>query len=67
LTSVESFYQRALAGDVDEVQEHAEELLKKRSLASYYDDVAMPGLELAAHDLARVSLSARRWNALKIR
>jgi hypothetical protein len=28
LTKIESFYQRALAGDLDEVQEQAEELLK---------------------------------------
>jgi AI-2E family transporter len=53
LTSVESFYQRVLAGDLDELQEHAEELLKKMSLSSYYDEIALKGLELAAHDMAR--------------
>jgi AI-2E family transporter len=65
LTNVESFYQRALAGDVDEVQENAEELLKERSLASYYDDVAMPGLELAAHDLARGFLTRGQMERIK--
>ena len=53
LTKVENFYQRVLAGDPDEVQEHAEELLKEMSLSSYYDEVALKGLELAARDLAR--------------
>ncbi len=53
LTSVENFYQRVLAGDLDEVQEHAEDLLKEISLSTYYDDVALKGLELAAHDAAR--------------
>jgi hypothetical protein len=37
----------------DEVQEHPEELLKEMSLSSYYDEVALKGLELAARDLAR--------------
>jgi predicted PurR-regulated permease PerM len=53
LTSVENFYQRVLAGDLDELQEHAEELLKKMSLSAYYDEIALKGLELAAHDIAR--------------
>ena len=53
LTRVENFDQRVLAGDPDEVQEHAEELLKEMSLSSYYDEVALKGLELAAGDLAR--------------
>ena len=48
LTSVESFYQRMLAGDPDEVHDHAEILLKQMSLSSYYDDVALKGLRLAA-------------------
>jgi hypothetical protein len=53
LTNVENFYQRVLAGDLDELQEHAEDLLKKMSLSSYYDEIALKGLELAAHDIAR--------------
>jgi predicted PurR-regulated permease PerM len=53
LTSVESFYQRMLAGDHDEVYDHAEILLKQRSLASYYDDVALQGLRLAVADTER--------------
>jgi predicted PurR-regulated permease PerM len=53
LTPVESFYQRLLAGDLDEVQEHAEVLLKEKSLSSYYDDVALKGMRLAAEDAHR--------------
>jgi hypothetical protein len=53
LTSIENFYQRVLAGDLDELQEHAEDLLKKMSLSSYYDEIALKGLELAAQDIAR--------------
>jgi hypothetical protein len=53
LLKSESFYQHLLAEDEDDLQEQAEEMLKEISLAAYYDDVAMPGLELAARDLAR--------------
>ncbi|MFC4166932.1 AI-2E family transporter [Teichococcus aestuarii] len=53
LTPVENFYQRALAGDPDEVQEQAELLLRERSLCSYYDEVALKGLALAASDVRR--------------
>ena len=65
LTKIESFYQRALAGDLDEVQEQAEGLLKEISLASYYDEVAMPGLELAARDLARGVLTRAQMERIK--
>jgi predicted PurR-regulated permease PerM len=53
LTSVESFYQRILAGDPDEARAQAELTLKDRSLSSYYDEVALKGLQLAAADSAR--------------
>jgi len=53
LTPVENFYQRILAGDPDEVQEHAELILKTCPLATYYDEVVIKGLELAARDAAR--------------
>lgn len=53
LTPVENFYQRTLAGDPDEAQEQAEVLLKERSLCSYYDEVALKGLHLAAADVRR--------------
>lgn len=53
LTPVENFYQRILADDPEEAQEHAELILKDCSLSAYYDDVVMKGLELAARDAAR--------------
>jgi hypothetical protein len=65
LTKIENFYQRALAGDVEEVQEHAEELLEEIDLVSYYDEVAMPGLELAARDIARGVLTRAQMERIK--
>ena len=53
LTAVESFYQRVLAGDADEVLDHAEAVLKTAPLQTYYDDVALPALKLAAKDAER--------------
>ena len=65
LTPVESFYQRMLAGDQDEARDHAEQSLKQRSLTSYYDDVALPGLELAAVDAQRGTLTAEQLERMK--
>jgi hypothetical protein len=53
LTPVESFYQRMLAGDPNEAREQAETLLREMTLSSYYDEVALKGLQLAATDAAR--------------
>ncbi len=53
LTPAESFYQRILAGDADEALDQAEALLRDRSLSSYYDEVALKGLQLAANDALR--------------
>jgi len=58
LTPVESFYQRVLAGDPDEALEQAEVLLRDRSLSSYYDEVAIKGLQLAASDVLRGVVTA---------
>ncbi|HYF07001.1 MAG TPA: AI-2E family transporter [Acetobacteraceae bacterium] len=60
LTPPESFYQRMLAGDPDEALDQAELLLKERSLSSYYDEVALKGLQLAAADVARGVLPPER-------
>ncbi len=57
LTPAESFYQRILAGDADEALDQAEILLRDRSLSSYYDEVALHGLQLAANDSVRGVLS----------
>jgi len=53
LSPVETFYQRLLADDADEVVEQAETLLKDMKLAAYYDDVALPGMQLVAADADR--------------
>lgn len=58
LTPVETFYQRALAGDPDGALEQAEVLLRDRSLSSYYDEVAIKGLQLAASDVSRGVVTA---------
>jgi len=65
LTPAENFYQRMLAGDPDEAQEYAEQLLKERSLSSYYDEVALKGLQLAANDALRGVLGRDRIETMR--
>jgi predicted PurR-regulated permease PerM len=60
LSPAEIFYQRMLAGDPAEATEKAEEFLKERSLSSYYDEVAIKGLQLAQVDLDRDALDQCR-------
>jgi predicted PurR-regulated permease PerM len=65
LTPVETFYQRILAHDPDEVQEQAEQLLQTRSLCAYYDGVARRGLELAASDILRGAMKPLQVTRLR--
>jgi predicted PurR-regulated permease PerM len=65
LTPVESFYQRMLAGDPDEARGQAEVLLRDRPLSSYYDEVALKGLQLAANDAARGVLTEAQLERIK--
>ncbi len=65
LTPVESFYQRILAGDADEAQDHAELLLKERSLSTYYDEVVLKSLQLAANDAQRGVLDEEKLDRIK--
>lgn len=51
LTPPEIFYQRMLASDPAEAADHAEQFLKKRSLLTYYEGVALRGLRLAQVDI----------------
>ena len=60
LSPPEIFYQRMLAGDPTEASEKAEEFLKERSLTSYYDEVALKGLQLAQADAERGALDHER-------
>jgi predicted PurR-regulated permease PerM len=60
LTPVESFYQRLLAADSSEVAEQAEEFIKERPLADYFDEVALEALLMAQADVRRGALDASR-------
>ncbi|MBF9235210.1 AI-2E family transporter [Microvirga alba] len=65
LTPAENLYQRMLAGDPDEALESAEALLKTCSPMSYYDDVAIEALRLAAGDASRGVLTSRQLAQVK--
>jgi predicted PurR-regulated permease PerM len=65
LSPPEIFYQRMLAGDPTEAAEKAEEFLKERSLSSYYDEVALKGLQLAQVDAERGALDQERLLKIK--
>ncbi|MFT8242408.1 AI-2E family transporter [Roseomonas sp. BN140053] len=65
LTPVENFYQRMLAGDADEALAQAETLLAERSLSSYYDEVALKGLQLAANDAGRGVLPQGKLESIR--
>ena len=55
-TPQQSFYQRALTGDSAEATYQAELSLKEQPLATYLDDVALKGLQLAERDFERGAL-----------
>jgi len=65
LSPPEIFYQRMLAGDPTEASEKAEEFLKERSLSSYYDEVALKGLQLAQVDAERGALDLERLTKIR--
>ena len=65
LSPPEIFYQRMLAGDPTEASEKAEEFLKERSLSSYYDEVALKGLQLAQADAERGTLDPERLTKIR--
>jgi predicted PurR-regulated permease PerM len=51
LTPAQSFYQRALAGDIDEAVDQAEQSLRDHSLSCVYDEVGLKALILAQIDV----------------
>ncbi|MGY4594031.1 putative PurR-regulated permease PerM [Bradyrhizobium sp. GM22.5] len=65
LSPPEIFYQRMLAGDPTEASAKAEEFLKERSLSSYYDEVALRGLQLAQADAERGALAPDRLTKIR--
>ena len=58
LSPPQLFYQRMLAEDPAEALDNAEQFLKERPLAAYYDEVVLKGLKLAQADLDRGALDA---------
>ncbi len=64
LTPVESFYQRILADDPDEALDQAELFLKQQSLSTYYDQVALKAMQMAAYDAERGVLVPAQLNAV---
>jgi predicted PurR-regulated permease PerM len=60
LSPEETFYQRMLANDPEEATQQAEEFAKERSLAEFFDDVAMPALARAQADSDRGALPPER-------
>jgi predicted PurR-regulated permease PerM len=65
LSPPELFYQRMLAGDPVEAVEKAEEFLKERSLSTFYDEVAVKGLQLAQADVMRNALGPDRVERIR--
>jgi len=65
LTPTESFYQRILADDADEVLSQAELILKEMPLARYFDQVALPGMQLAANDVELGILTLDQQESVK--
>ncbi|RAI58628.1 AI-2E family transporter [Roseicella frigidaeris] len=65
LTPVESFYQRLLADDPDEALDQAELMLKQVPLSTYYDEVALKGLQLAARDVNRGVLPREQLRTIR--
>jgi hypothetical protein len=65
LSPPEMFYQRMLAGDPTEAAGKAEEFLKEKSLSSYFDEVALRGLQLAQADARRGALDQPRMTKIR--
>ena len=61
----ETFYQRMLANDPDEATEQAEEFAKDKSLAEFFDEVAIPALAMAQADSDRGALPGDRREVVK--
>ena len=51
LTPAETLYHRLLASDASDIAEQAEDFLKEKPLAGYYDEVVVGGLALAQTDI----------------
>jgi hypothetical protein len=65
LSPDETFYQRLLANDPEEATEQAEEFAKERSIAEFFDEVAIPALVRAQDDSDDGTLSFERRLMIK--
>ncbi|MBV8765221.1 MAG: AI-2E family transporter [Hyphomicrobiales bacterium] len=65
LTPVENFYQRMIAGDPDEALDQAELVLRECPLSTYYDEVAVEGMKLAAHDVERGVIGPQKLEQIR--
>jgi predicted PurR-regulated permease PerM len=65
LTQSQRFYQRALAGDADEIVAAAREYLKRHSFARYCDDILMPALRLMGIDLGSGSIGPEQLQRVR--
>ena len=65
LSADETFYQRLLANDPEEATEQGEEFVKERSLAEFFDEVAIPALIRAQDDSDDGTLSPGRRLMIK--
>jgi predicted PurR-regulated permease PerM len=64
LSPAQSFYQRALAGDIDEAVDQAVEILPRRSLSYVYDNVVLEALHLAQIDFRRGLLDSKHFEQM---
>ena len=64
LEPAETFYQRALEGQVVTLTGGARQQIAATSLPDYYDKVALPGLALAQGDLSRDELAFERLEGI---
>ncbi|GGE20961.1 ABC transporter permease [Polymorphobacter glacialis] len=64
LSPAETFYQRVLANHPDEAVDHANVLLQTTTLATYYDDVVLGALRMAAADVDRGAVERSALHAV---
>lgn len=65
LSMSESFYQRAISGDHEEILAAAHTYLKRKSFARYCDRILMPALKLAGADLNKHSITPQQQATVK--
>jgi predicted PurR-regulated permease PerM len=65
LTPSETVYQRMLSGDPIEAAEQARVLLKEKTLIDYFDEILMPGLQLAWVDMQRGRLDQEQMERIR--